>query len=151
MKLEIVLAAVDGSDTSRRAVVAAAELAAKYDAKLVLVHARRHFGSSHVPEDLVPLQEVEHIRISEADMLESISHRILDDAERSARARGAKRIERVAAIGEPGAEIAREAKARGANLVVMGRRGLGRIGGALLGSVTTRVMQLSETACLTVP
>lgn len=151
MKLETVLAAVDGSDTSRRAVVAAAELAAKYEAKLVLVHARRQFGSSHVPEDLVALQEVEHIRVSEADMLESISNRILDDAERSARARGAKRIERVATIGDPGAEIAREAKARAVNLIVMGRRGLGRIGGALLGSVTTRVMQLSETACLTVP
>ena len=47
--------------------------------------------------------------------------------------------------------IAGYAKANAIDLIVMGRRGLGAIGGLLLGSVSHKVTQLAPCACMTVP
>lgn len=48
------------------------------------------------------------------------------------------------AVGEPANVIAQYASERKADQIVMGTRGLGSIGGLLLGSVATKVVHLAE-------
>ncbi|MFL6621221.1 MAG: universal stress protein [Sulfurifustis sp.] len=53
-------------------------------------------------------------------------------------------------VGDPGEVIARYAKEKGCDEICMGTRGLGRVAGMLLGSVTTKVIHLSPVPVLLV-
>ena len=53
-------------------------------------------------------------------------------------------------FGDPAGVLVDYAKAHAIDLIVMGRRGLGDLGGLLLGSVSHKVAQLASCACLTV-
>ena len=50
------------------------------------------------------------------------------------------RVSRVYRRGDPASEIIKAAKEHKADLIVMGSRGLGQIGGLILGSVSERVL-----------
>ena len=52
--------------------------------------------------------------------------------------------------GDPSAEILSAARERNADLIIMGSRGLGRIGGLILGSVSERVLCASHVPVLIV-
>ncbi len=51
---------------------------------------------------------------------------------------------------DPATEILKEIKASDADLVVMGRRGLGRVSSLLLGSVSQRSVTMPTCTCMTV-
>ena len=53
-------------------------------------------------------------------------------------------------VGHPAESIVAYAKAEEADLIVMGRRGLGSVSGLLMGSVSHKVAHLSECACMTI-
>lgn len=53
-------------------------------------------------------------------------------------------------MGDPAAEIVGAAREHKADLIVMGSRGLGQIGGLVLGSVSERVLQLAHSPVLIV-
>jgi nucleotide-binding universal stress UspA family protein len=53
-------------------------------------------------------------------------------------------------IGEAAHAIADYAREHGGTLIVMGSRGLGSVAGILLGSVTTRVIHLTELPVLVI-
>jgi len=53
--------------------------------------------------------------------------------------------------GDPASEIARVSKDEGADMIVMGSRGMSALQGLVLGSVTTRVLHLSDKPVLVVP
>lgn len=153
MRIARIVVPVDGSEPARRAVALAAGLAQPCGARLVLVHVRSRFGADIVPEELVALEHAEHLRITEESMLASASERILGEAEGIARAAGAPAVEARTEFGDPATRIlelaAREPDA--GTMIVMGRRGLGRIGRLLMGSVSTKVAQLAALPCLVVP
>ena len=67
-----------------------------------------------------------------------------------AREAGVKTVREEIDAGSPGASIVGHASKHGTDLIVMGRRGLGRIADLLMGSVSHRVTQLADCACLTV-
>jgi len=136
MRITRIIVPVDGSEPAKRAIALAAGLAAPAGAACVLVHVRTRFGADIVPEQLV-----------------SASERILSEAEALARAAGAARIEKVTEFGDPATRILEvAAREDGAGtMVAMGRRGLGRIGRLLMGSVSTKVAQLATQPCLVVP
>ena len=52
--------------------------------------------------------------------------------------------------GDPATSILRAADDEAADIIVMGRRGLGDLAGLLLGSVSHKVTHLASCACLTV-
>ena len=52
--------------------------------------------------------------------------------------------------GEPVGRIIERARESEADLIVLGRRGLSDLSGLLIGSVTHKVSQLADCACLTV-
>jgi nucleotide-binding universal stress UspA family protein len=53
--------------------------------------------------------------------------------------------------GDPAACILEAARNSQARFIVMGRRGLGRLAGLLIGSVSQKVSQLADCTCITVP
>lgn len=170
--LKTILTAADGSDHADRAIDWAAMLAATHGAKLVLVFVAPH---RQAPAALRQMAAVEHVveprtaappvdpaladpvpadyeatLASSALIYRELGKRVLDAARRHAAASGVIEVETRIEDGDPAHEILKAAEDHGADLIVMGRRGLGDLGGLLLGSVTHKVSQLASCACLTV-
>jgi nucleotide-binding universal stress UspA family protein len=145
-----ILVPVDGSPHADTAVEWASALSAKFDAPLLLLHVIARWGTELSPAELRPLADVERTPVTEWDVLESLGRRIADAAAERARTRGATRIETTVELGDPAQTILEQAKTHGADLIVMGRRGLGPLPGLFLGSVSTKVLHLADCACLTV-
>jgi nucleotide-binding universal stress UspA family protein len=74
----------------------------------------------------------------------------MEDAKVVARQRKVPSVRTVLRQGDPATAILNIASEEQADLIVMGRRGLGDLAGLLLGSVSHNVTQLAECACLTV-
>ena len=144
------LVAVDGSEHGKRAVLAAADLGQRYGAKLTLMHVLTHTGSLAVPKELEAFSKLEHIRVTERDIIENAGNEILREAERTARKSGAKNCQTLLKTGDPATNISDYVKKNGVDLIVMGRRGLGDLTGLLLGSVSHKVAQATDCSCLTV-
>jgi nucleotide-binding universal stress UspA family protein len=145
-----ILVAVDGSEHAARALETAADLAQHYGAKLTLLHVLTRSGDYRVPRELKAFERIEHIRLTEHDLVEVAGQEMLDAAESRARDKGAGDCATLLEHGDPASVIAKVAKAQDADLLVMGRRGLGDLGGLLLGSVTHKVAQAVDCCCLTV-
>lgn len=144
-----ILVAVDGSEHANRAVVAAAELARQADARLTLVHIVRRSGTDAIPAGLEELTRLENLRVTEADLIRQGGERVLEDAQMRATRAGLRQPHTRLEWGDPATAILEAARAVDADLIVMGRRGLGGLGALLLGSVSGKVTHLAPCACLT--
>ena len=141
--MERILVAVDGSAPSLKAVDFAADLAGKYNAELILLTV-----APHPLPDLDPAVEqyaqLEHVRVPAAELAVTAADSVLDNARRTAQARGATRISVAPSFGDPAQEIMTAARDRQADLIVVGSRGHGRLAGLLLGSVAQKVISLAH-------
>ena len=144
------LVPVDGSEHADRAVDIAADLAQRYGAKLTLIHVLTRVGDYRVPKELESFEQVEHMRITTHDLIESIGREILANAEKRAKEKGATDCSQLLESGDPARLVQYTAETQGVDLIVMGRRGLGDLGGLLLGSVSHKVAQAVDCCCLTV-
>jgi nucleotide-binding universal stress UspA family protein len=145
-----VLIPVDGSEHAHKAVEVGSNLAVLFNARVIVLHVMEEIGSSRVPDGLTELEHIEHMHITESDVLMAVGKAVVDRAAARCRELGAKQVEEQVTLGNPRREIARLAKDNGADLIVMGRRGLGRFADLVLGSVSHQVTQGADCACLTV-
>jgi len=145
--LDSILVATDASPVSNRAVDMAANLAAHHNARLHILHVVRDM---QLPPSVKRMAEVEKIVGERDDVLLYVASKILDDAETRARRRGATDIERSVGRGDPAGAIVAQAKRRKVELVVLGTRGLGKVKGMLMGSVSRKVANLCDANCLLV-
>ena len=132
-----ILVAVDGSDPSLRAVDLAADLAAKYQAELLLVHVMPE--QAPLDPTLRELARSEGSAGSPFEVFRAFGSKALSDAQTRANDAGASRVTPEIASGDPGAVILASARDRSIDLVVLGRRGRGQLSALLLGSVSQRV------------
>jgi nucleotide-binding universal stress UspA family protein len=124
-----ILVAVDGSDHAFDAVRVASRLAAALSAKLTLMTAY------HAPSDA--LGEPNYSRALGEALAEA--QRILEDARKVALNAGSAEPQVEWLAGQPAETIVETARAGDYDLVVVGTHGRGRIGAALLGSVSSAV------------
>jgi nucleotide-binding universal stress UspA family protein len=130
-----ILVAVDGSDYSRQAVPAAIEVAKKFGSEVFVLHVHEHdLGRAAV----YPVE-------SDDQAAEIVAEAIATIRGAGVSAEGEVRV---AFLGQVADEIVETAALRGANLIVMGSRGLSDVAGLFLGSVTHKVLRLAHVAVL---
>ncbi len=163
--IERLLVAVDGSDHARRAADLAGDLAARYEAQLVVVHVLVY---RRLPDAVRRMAEIEHLvepaaspapsllrwpqeeSAEDARIIAALGEKILDETERRARDKGAREVVRCLLQGEPADAILEEAARRRVDLMVVGCRGLGELSALLLGSVSHKLLQLAPCPVLAV-
>jgi nucleotide-binding universal stress UspA family protein len=175
--IRTIVVAFDGSDHAKKALALAAEIGAKFDARLVVLHALLRDASSETLRKLAlkraltkeqrELLDNYEIDIQSAmatagmagsygpipaprELLEPIGRQVLARAEEAAKAAGVKKVATALTDGDPGDAIVEHAKREKADLIVMGTRGFGEFKGMLLGSVSHKVSARAPCAVLTV-
>lgn len=136
-----ILIATDGSEAGRAAVEAGVELAADEGASVLLVHV------------VSILDFAEHENGSSPPLPQRLPRAEADPALRDGLGVAAQQGVEASAellVGYPPKQIVRLASAEGADLIVVGSRGLGRVKSALLGSTSREVLAHAERPVLVV-
>ena len=125
-----ILAAIDGSAASEKALAAAVDLATHYQAELIAL------SVAEMPEVVAMVDEVDELRQSADNYFRKIGEAAVEYA----RSRGVK-LRNVVVRGHAANEITRYAEAEGIDLIVMGQQGHSRIARFFLGSTSDRVSE----------
>ena len=143
-----ILVAVDGSSHADRAVEFAADLAAKYEAVLTVLNVVSY--ASTFPLALGAYAELEGLYAESRSLLQTAGEKIVESAAERARRLGVAKVFTTVELGSPAQAICETANATEADVVVMGRRGLGDFSGLFLGSVTHKVAHTADCTVITV-
>lgn len=136
-----ILVAIDGSGHATNAMRSAAAMAKAFDATLVLLAVD---GCRPLEGPLAELAQTEDLSRSE------IFDRILSSALTLAGAPAEIKVEQQVRVGDPAHEILAEARRAGADLIIVGSRGLGEYAELLLGSVSRKVLHLAKIPVMVV-
>lgn len=140
-----VVVGTDGSAPSLRAVARAAEVARDATAKLVIVCAYYPSSGREVQQAQDELGDEAFQVIGSAPAEDT-----LREAADTARGAGVTGVETVSAVGEPVPTLLAAAEERGADLLVVGSRGLNTLKGRILGSVPSEVSRRADCDVLVV-
>lgn len=143
--IKSILVAVDGSEHSRKALDMACDLGARYQAQLTIVNvaepspnAELVWGGTSISLGTRPGDQ------------SAAAKKIVETAAEVAREKGVEQVETAVFEREPAESILDLARRSKTDLIVMGHRGLSRLKGLLVGSVSNKVTQLAPCAVLTV-
>ncbi len=142
-----ILVATDGSGDADRAIDYAAHRAKDAGAELLIVNVVGGYG---LPEKvLIAFTNDQSVLLKE--LLESQSAQTLTAARDRARKAGAGTILLESRRGEVAQTIIEIAQEKKADAIVVGKRGAGRVEGALLGSVSQKLVVLSPLPLTVIP
>lgn len=142
-----ILVAIDGSKPSTQALEMAIEIAKRFDARLHLIHVVREM---QLPPELQHFAELESVRGTRQDVLNTIGERLVNQGKRVAETNGVTSVESDIGTGDPANAIIGYANRNGIDLIVLGSRGLGQVEGMLMGSVSRKVSNLATVPCMVV-
>ena len=140
-----ILAATDGSASSDRAVAFAAGCAAAYGAELLILTV----SDELVTESLKGMAQAE--RTTVCDILEAETKVLLLHAHAIANRHGVPKAKTQSETGDPAKVLLDAARAEHADLIVVGKRGRGRLQGLLLGSLSQKLASLASCPVAIVP
>ena len=144
--MHLVMVATDGSDGGDRAVDMAATLAKGCGAGLLILTVMD--GSAESGLDIDALARAEG---GLGEGFELVANTILQHAGERARQQGVDPLDLRSGWGDPAHVILETVRETKADVVVVGRRGRGRLAGLLLGSVSQKLASLAPSAVLVVP
>lgn len=139
-----IVVALDGSEASNNALETACGLAKAFGAELHLVHSPQlettaiAMGYTVVDVRVTP----EQIMLAGQEVMEAATTRATE--------LGTPPNSATTGTEDPAEDILSTAKLNDADLIVMGRRGLGSVASVLLGSVSQKVSRGADCSCLTV-
>ena len=147
-----ILVATDSSAASNRALKMAAQFADLHDAELLIVHVIRDmqipFEIKEIPE--LESKTFESFNTAREEIMRKIAESILRNAKDKAEKAGAGKVKTAIGTGDPASSILGFAKRRKIDMIVLGTRGMGKLKGTILGSVSRKVANNAETSCLIV-
>ncbi len=142
-----ILVATDASDASNRAVSEATYLASTHEAELLILHVIRDM---QLPSQMKKVPELEAFANTREDILRQVAEDILLEAAQKAKAGGAKKVRTAIGSGDPASSVIGFAKRRSIDTIVVGTRGLGKVKGLFMGSVSRKIVNNAEVNCLIV-
>lgn len=150
--IDKILVATDASAASNRALEMAAQLSGQYDAELLVIHVIRDmqipFEIQEIPE--LESDTIESFASAREEIMRKVAESVLKEARHKVEALGAVGVQTTIGTGDPASTILDIAKRRDIDMLVIGTRGLGKIKGQILGSVSRKVTNNAETTCLIV-
>ncbi len=169
------LLAFDGSDGARAALDMAIEICTKCDATLTIIHVLMH---GRPAAELVRMAQAEHMvpetfgtvspgltyaagkshtlfsptedAAGTARVISSVGEQLVVQAKTQAEEMGVATVRTIVRNGDYAEEILAAADEGSADLIVMGSRGLGALRGAVLGSVSQKVLHHARPSVLAV-
>jgi nucleotide-binding universal stress UspA family protein len=174
--IKTILVPTDGSVHAAKAVDLAADIAGKYNARLVILHVLLSDATAWQLKELAEniglsddlrarLDKLEEIPIEAAafggesiavqvptpiEMLKEVADLVTARARADAVAKGVGLIDIEVVGGRPADAILAAAERTKADMIIMGSRGLGGLKGLLVGSVSHKVNHMAECTCVTV-
>ncbi len=168
-----ILCPLDGSDHSHKALELAIDLAARYDAGLVIIHVPHRFDNADALRQFADAEGLSPQAGGELDRQRSpvsrmnaagdiddgfdrerlqieTGQRLLDAASEQARQAGLTSVESRLPTGDPADCILDCIGQDGIDCIVMGARGLSDLQGLLLGSVSHKVASRAPCTCISV-
>jgi nucleotide-binding universal stress UspA family protein len=174
--IKTIVAPTDGSAHTNMAIELAADIAQKFGARMVILHVLLRntseadiealFAENEMPASLAERFADQREAYSKLvsmyyeagpmplpvpeDVLRDVGELLLNDARQRAASKGVKDIATNLADGAPADKIVAVAEKEGADMIVMGSRGLGNVAGLVMGSVSHKVNHLFERTCVLV-
>jgi nucleotide-binding universal stress UspA family protein len=174
-EIKTILIPVDGSEHARKAVLVGAAIAAKFGARVVLLHILLRDISLEKVHELartlkIPSEVLEKFKpitpavydfglsvpagvinpIASTGLLTEVGRRVLEMEKDVIEGQGVKIVDLVMEDDDAAHKIIEITKKENADFVVMGRRGLGMLSGILSGSVSTKVGHLAPATVVSV-
>ena len=143
-----IIVGTDGSRPARNALKTGCDMAVAFGAKLHIVHAYQEnpvayaagpSGAYHMPAP-----------VAETEDLVAAARALGDDARAEAQQAGCSDVELHLCDGVAATALLERSETLGAGLIVMGRRGRGKLTQLIVGSTCAKVMEKAGCACLTV-
>jgi nucleotide-binding universal stress UspA family protein len=177
MMIKRVLVALDGSDHAKRAMDLACEMAARFDAELIAMHvipaksisqAERRLADAEFQSEgakdfnvmsgmgarsdtgLQSQRLAEQAAETQGRLRWALGNCLMSNAHARAKEKAVQKVRTITRAGDPAKEILSVAGEEHADIIIMGRRGMGGLAGLLIGSVSHKVSHLADCACLTV-
>ena len=174
--IKTIVVATDGSAHAKKAIDLAADMAEKYGARMVILHVlMRHTSESDIEvlskENAMPASLEEkfkdlregYLEMAAAaydagpiailvpdEILAEVGDLVLQNAKQRVVSKGVKDVTTQILDGSAADKIVAAAEKEGADMIVMGSRGLGNIAGLLMGSVSHRVSHLAKCTVVAV-
>ena len=170
-----IIVPTDGSEHANKALDLAADLAEKYEAEIILLHvllrdqtvfdllnlANALDAGQDVTDKLEELADASVQAAASAyegvisipapdDIVEKIGALVCDNAKTRLAAKGVAKMRDYVVDGAPVDRILLAEEHEGADMIVMGSRGLGRVADLFMGSVSHKVSHLCKCTCVTV-
>lgn len=142
--MQRIVVATDGSADANRAVDAAARLAKSTGSSLLILTTGGEISGA----------ELRRIASADGDLsetLKSASAQILKRAGKRAQRLGVAKVKLLSEWGDPAETIIDTVRREKADIVVIGRRGRGRLSALLLGSVSQKIASLAPCIVMVVP
>lgn len=174
-EIKTILIPIDGSEHARKAALVGAVIAAKFNARVILLHillrdisltkiyelAQTQNIPSDVLERLKPIAPVVDEfgmglpagainPTATTELLIEVGRRILETEKKVIESQGVENVDLMMEYDDAAKKIIEIAKKEKADFVVMGRRGLGVLDEMLSGSVSTKVIHLAPAIVVSV-